>query len=171
LVEISADFVPVDYEAVFSGTDELIIRDGNDYFRLHGQIDRIDQASDTSVRIIDYKTGAPTDFNAKAIRAGEKLQLPLYALAVQEALQLGEPVDGFYWHVQQGEPSPGTLRDFKDGAEVGPSAAIKLATEKAWEAVRGARVGNFEPHPPRRGCPSHCPVTGFCWHYRPRFGD
>jgi RecB family exonuclease len=138
---------------------------------LHGQIDRIDQAGDSSIRIIDYKTGSPATFDAKAVQAGEKLQLPLYALAIQEALHLGEPVDGFYWYVQYAESSKGTLQKFKEDDEVGPEAAMKLAVEKAWEAVRGARVGNFRPRPPRKGCPSYCPVTGFCWHYRPRFGD
>lgn len=171
LAEISANFYPVNYEVEFFGADELIIRDGNDHFRLHGRIDRIDQAGDNSIRIIDYKIGSSATFDAKAVRAGEKLQLPLYALAVQEALQLGEPVDGFYWHVQYAESSDGTLQKFKDGTEVGPEVAMKLAVEKAWEAVRGARVGNFRPRSPRKGCPSYCPVTGFCWHYRPRFGD
>jgi RecB family exonuclease len=45
-------------------------------------------------------------------------------------------------------------------------AAMQIAVEKAWEAVRGARRGRFAPHPPPDGCPAYCPATGFCWQHR-----
>jgi hypothetical protein len=47
---------------------------------------------------------------------------------------------------------------------------MEIAVENAWEAVRGARDGFFAPQPPSDGCPSYCPATAFCWHYRPGFG-
>ena len=68
--------------------------------------------------------------------------------------------------MRQAEPSPFTMTGF-DG---GPQAAMAVAVEKAWEAVRGARDGYFVPHPPDNGCPSYCPAAGFCWHYRAGYG-
>jgi ATP-dependent helicase/nuclease subunit B len=134
--------------------------DGGDSFLLRGYIDRVDRADGDRVRIIDYKTGSPSPYSARAVREGEKLQLPLYALAAQEALGLGQVVDGFYWHVRHAEPSGFTMAKF------GPQAAIATAVAYAWEAVRGARRGHFVPEPPERGCPSYCPAAAFCWRYQ-----
>jgi hypothetical protein len=136
--------------------------DGGDTFRLCGYIDRVDRADGDRVRIIDYKTGGPYAYTDRAVREGRKLQLPLYALAAQEALGLGEVVDGFYWHVQHAEASGFTLAKF------GPGAAMATAVAYAWEAVRGARRGYFVPKPPDGGCPGYCPAAGFCWQYEAR---
>jgi RecB family exonuclease len=134
---------------------------------LRGLIDRIDRSLDGCLRVIDYKLGGPSTYTNRAVFEGSKLQLPLYALAAREALKLGEPVDGFYWHVRHAEPSRFTLARF-DG---GPEAAMRTVVDKAWEAVRGARAGHFEPQPPDNGCPTYCPAAAFCWHYRAAFGD
>jgi RecB family exonuclease len=145
------------------GRPPLVVRDeSGDSFRLRGFIDRVDRADGDRVRIIDYKTAGSSGYTNTAVREGEKLQLPLYALAAQEALGLGEVVDGFYWHVQQAEPSSFTLAKF------GPGAAMTTAVEHAWEAVRGARRGHFVPEPPGSGCPGYCPAAGFCWRYTAR---
>jgi RecB family exonuclease len=167
LAQLPAEFVPEGYEVAFGLQDRpaLTVRDGEDSFRLRGFIDRVDRAADGRLRVIDYKTGGPSSYGDKAVAEGKKLQLPLYALAAGEALGLGEPAEGFYWHVQHAERSGFTLRGF-DG---GPEAAMALAVEKAWEAVRGARDGHFVPRVPDGGCPSYCPGTRFCWHYQPRF--
>ena len=166
LAEVQGDFAPYLCEAAFGfrGYPPLIVREGDDSFRVRGLIDRVDRAPDGRVRVIDYKTAGPYAFTNRALIEGKKLHLPLYALAAQDALGLGEPVEGFYWHVQKAEPSPLTLAKF------GPEEAICLAVEHVWEAVRGARRGHFLPCPPRDGCPSYCPAAAFCWHYRPSFG-
>jgi ATP-dependent helicase/DNAse subunit B len=135
--------------------------DDGDSFRLRGFIDRVDRADGDRVRIIDYKTAGPHSYTDRAVREGKKLQLPLYALAAQEALGLGQVVDGFYWHVQHAQPSRFTLAKF------GPGAAVATAVAYAWEAVRGARLGNFVPQPPDGGCPGYCPAAAFCWRYEP----
>jgi ATP-dependent helicase/DNAse subunit B len=144
------------------GGPPLEVRDDDgDSFRLRGFIDRVDRAGGDRLRIIDYKTGGPSGYNDRAVREGKKLQLPLYALAAQEALGLGQVVDGFYWHVQHTQPSRFTLAKF------GPGAAVATSLAHAWEAVRGARRGHFVPQPPDGGCPSYCPATAFCWQYDP----
>jgi len=168
LAELPGDFVPVRTEAAFglAGEPPLLVGEGQERFTLHGFIDRVDRAVDGRVRVIDYKTGGPWSFGKSAIVKGKKLQLPLYALAARDALGLGEPAEGLYWHVLHAEPSGFTLSSF-DG---GPQAAIDVAVANAWEAVRGARAGHFVPQPADGECPPYCPAAGFCWHYRPGFG-
>ncbi len=140
----------------------LDVHDGDDRFRLRGYIDRVDRDEDGHVRVIDYKTAGPSSYTNSAVREGKNLQLPLYALAAQEALQLGEVVDGFYWHVRHAKPSRFTLAGF------GPPEAVATAVAHAWEAVRGARRGDFVPHVPDDDCPDYCPAKAFCWHFTPR---
>jgi len=113
--------------------------------------------------VIDYKTAGPTTYTNQAVTQGELLQLPLYALAARDALGLGSPAEGFYWHVQHATASPFTLQKY------GVQEAIDVALEAAWESIGQVRQGDFAPHPPPDGCPSYCPAAGFCWHYRAGF--
>jgi ATP-dependent helicase/DNAse subunit B len=161
--EQRGDFVPMRYEAAFGlwGEPPLIVPDpaSEDAFQLRGLIDRVDRDSEGRVRIIDYKTGGPSSYGNAALRNGDKIQLPLYALAARDALGLGQPLSGFYWHVRHAEPSPFKLEDF------GPEEAIRTAVAHAWEAIRGAREGRFTPEAPSGGCPPYCPAASFCWHF------
>ena len=65
--------------------------------KIKGKIDRIDQ-SDKYYRVIDYKTGGVDD-SEKALFAGVKLQLFLYALAVEKVLDGagGKDLAGLYY--------------------------------------------------------------------------
>ncbi len=161
--EQRGDFVPMRYEAAFGLGEEppLVVRDraSQDAFQLRGLIDRVDRDPEGRVRIIDYKTGGPYSYGSSALRDGEKIQLPLYALAARDALGLGPPLSGFYWHVRHAEPSPFKLEEF------GPEEAIRTAVAHAWEAIRSAREGQFKPQAPKGGCPSYCPAASFCWHF------
>lgn len=161
-------FVPHRHEMAFGlrGQPPLVVRQGEDSFLLRGLIDRVDGAPDGRVRVIDYKTAGPSGYDDRAVAEGKKMQLPLYALAARDALDLGNPVEGFYWHVQHAEPSRFQMSRF----EGGPGGAIEAALQKAWEAVRGARDGCFAPQPPDGGCPSYCAAAAFCWPYRPGYG-
>jgi len=168
LAQADGQWVPSFFEESFGVGDRppLVVEGEGDSLRLRGFIDRVDVSPDGAVRIIDYKTGGKWAFTNRAVTEGKKLQLPLYALAVRDALGLGEPVEGFYWHVQQAERSSFTLSRF-DG---GPWGAIKVVVGKSWEAVHGARRGHFVPCPPQGGCPSYCPAVAFCWRYSPGYG-
>jgi len=163
LAELPGDFTPAHFEARFTGDAAVTIAAGSDYFRVRGCIDRIDINPAGQLRVIDYKTSHAAGFKKSAARLGKKLQLPLYALAARDALNLGQPIEGFYWHIHQAQPSDFTLA----GSEDGPEGAIAVAVAFAWEAVRGARAGQFTPQPPPDGCPQYCPAAAFCWHYRP----
>jgi hypothetical protein len=176
---LRGDYVPVGHELAFgiSGRpgEALVVRDGDRYcghdsFRLRGYIDRVERTPDGRVRIIDYKTGGPWSFTAKALEDGKKLQLPLYALAAQEALGLGQVVDGFYWHVQHADwhLENAGRRGWFTLAGSGAVEVMDRALSYAWEAVRAVRCGSFAPRPPDDGCPSYCPAAAFCWQYAPR---
>ena len=166
LAELPNEFRPIGFEERFWGDQELSIHaaEGAGAFRLHGVVDRIDRTADGRLRVIDYKTGGPSAFTPRDLEKGKKLQLPLYALAARDALRLGVPVDGFYWHVQQAKPSEFTLASDAE-------AAMTRAAAYAWEAVDGARHGRFTPRPPDSGCPDYCPAARFCWRYRPAYHE
>lgn len=65
---------------------------GSRAFRIRGKIDRIDRMKDdpSRVRIVDYKSGTASKFRAlkNRVSRGEHVQLPLYALAVSNVLQV-----------------------------------------------------------------------------------
>ena len=92
------------------------------------------------------------------------MQLPLYALAVQDALSLGPVTDGFYWHIGSASPSYLRLGRYEGGVE--GAAETVIGYVRAY--VAAVREGLFLPAPPAGGCPDHCPAVGFCWRYKPR---
>lgn len=162
LHDAAGRFVPIAYEQRFGDDIPLTVEQDDDYFCLHGVIDRVDRDPISGqVRVIDYKTGS-TGFTDRDLDAGHKIQLPLYALAAQESLRLGAVVDGFYWQIRKAEASELRLAGFQNGV----ADAIAVAVKHAWEAIHGVREGRFPPTPPAAGCPSYCPAAAFCWHYR-----
>ena len=126
--------------------------------RLHGVVDRVDINPAGELRVIDYKSGS-SHLAAQDLIDGRRLQLPLYALAARQALRLGEPVEGFYWKLFQGEASSLKLSRFQGEAGSGPEAAFAVATGHVAAIVCGIRQGDFAPHPPQGGCPSYCPAS------------
>ena len=91
LGEASEGFTPRHFEQKFGmGNPSLIVRaDDGTEIRLHGYIDRLDVDQQGRLRVIDYKASGSA-ISAKDLEAGKRLQLPLYALAAQDALQLGD---------------------------------------------------------------------------------
>jgi len=168
LAGLAEGYLPYLQEAAFGmrGAPPLRAGGGDDAFLLRGVIDRVDRAPGGGIRVVDYKSGGKESHKKADVAKGKKLQLPLYALAAREALGLGEPEEGFYWHIKQAEPSDFRLSRF----EGGPEGAMVLAVAVAGEAIAGVRGGHFRPRRPDDGCPSYCVAAGFCWHYRPGYG-
>ncbi len=100
-----------------------------------GRIDRIDRLQDNSVRVIDYKTGAPKDRKF----AEESLQLSIYAMAVA---QMGLA------------PQELVLVNVQDNSQAVASRTAKQlesAQARIEEAAAGIAAGEFGPTPG-----SHC---------------
>jgi ATP-dependent helicase/nuclease subunit B len=111
----------------------LIIRTDTMEVRISGRIDRVDLAElpDGSVGfwIIDYKTGRSGNYTGTAMAEFRRLQLTLYALAVQEVLLAGRksrPLGLAYWLV----------------AETGPKVVLPARKETLWlhETARWRQV-------------------------------
>ena len=67
-----------------------------------GRIDRVDQSPDGArVVVYDYKTGRPRDDGLEddPVSAGQRLQLPIYALAAASDRDV-EEVHAYYWYTQ-----------------------------------------------------------------------
>ena len=145
------------------GKPPLILQHPASGIQIRGYIDRVDRAPDGSLRVVDYKAGS-TRISARELKEGTRLQLPLYALAVQDALGLGPVAGGFYWHIGSASPSYLRLGRYDGGVE--GAAEVAIGYVRAY--VAAVREGQFAPTPPAHGCPDHCPAVGFCWRYRPR---
>ena len=158
LADESPGYAPHFYEQAFGFNGQPML-DANGV-KLHGFIDRVDVTSDGRLRVVDYKTGG-TPISARDLAEGRRLQLPLYALAVRDALKLGGVDAGFYWHVGSASPSGLKLELFEGGIE----AAIALAVAHMHRYVEAIRAGRFEPRMPPGGCPSYCPATMWCWRF------
>ncbi|MBK9054657.1 MAG: PD-(D/E)XK nuclease family protein [Chloroflexi bacterium] len=95
LAATGSDFVPVDQEKRFGLPDNpLVIADpagSDDQLLVRGVVDRVYRNGAGQIRVIDYKLGGPASFTARELVRGRKLQLPLYAQAMQEALSWVRP--------------------------------------------------------------------------------
>ena len=164
LADQAHGFTPHFFEQKFGmGNPALVLASEIGAIRLHGYIDRIDRAADGRLRVVDYKSGG-APISARHLEQGRRLQLPLYALAAERALGLGEVAGGFYWHIQQAKPSSLNLEAYDGGVQ----AALETAAAHVTGHVGNIRAGQFQPAPPADGCPTYCPAASFCWRYQPK---
>ncbi len=163
LSEIAGDFAPLELEAAFGlkGNPPLDIKTEDGSLLLRGYIDRVDQDQHGHLRIIDYKSGS-TPIRPNELDEGKRIQLPLYALAAEQSLGLGEVVGGFYWHIGSAKTSTLALEKQPGGVE----SALATAVASAFNHVRSIRSGRYSPKPPAKGCPGSCSAKEFCWQYR-----
>ena len=182
LAEQGTDWVPIGLELAFGigGKPPLELQLAGRAARVRGIIDRLDQRPDGGLRVIDYKTGR-SRLNIAELDEGRRIQLPLYALAAQEALGLGQVVDGFYWAILAAERGSLRLSNYRTAEEaggatsvvggstpeVGPAAAAATARGHVGRIVDGVSAGVFPPMPPPGGCPEYCPAAAWCWRYQP----
>jgi len=163
LAQVADDFRPFSLEGAFGldGAPVLNVQTDAGSFRLRGFIDRIDQDSAGRLRIIDYKSGSQA-IRPQDLDEGKRIQLPLYALAAAQALNLGDVTDGFYWHIGSSEASRLRLGSYAGGV----AGAQATAVQHALSDIQGIRSGRFLPQPPSSGCPSSCAAIEFCWRVR-----
>ncbi len=150
----------------------LVVRADGLEVRVSGRIDRVDLAElpDGTVGyfIIDYKTGRSTNYTGSDLANFRKLQLTLYALAVDEVLLAGRqarPLGLAYWLV----------------GEQGPKVALPVRNEVLWltesekwrgvretlrawvgTLVRHIRTGAFPLRPRSEKCAETCDFGEVC---------
>lgn len=166
----SQDWTPISTEAKFgiADTPPLVIDLGETSITLRGLIDRVDRNSSGELRVIDYKTGG-SHLSKPDFDQGRRLQLPIYGLAAQKALDLGEVVEGFYWAIKDAKASSIKLSGCKTENAEGFEAALEVMTGHLIRILSGIHSGNFPPQPPRGGCPNFCPAARWCWRYQPSY--
>jgi hypothetical protein len=157
--------------APVEGVAPLVITVGGVEVRVGGRIDRVDVAElpdGLGFWVIDYKTGRAANYTAADLTRFEKLQLPLYALAVEKVFfptRKARPLGLAYWLVTDTGPKP-----------VLPSKQplAWLADAKKWATFRGQleawvalvvgriRAGRFPLAPRSDTCTERCAFGQVC---------
>jgi hypothetical protein len=119
--------------------------------------------------VIDYKTGRGSSYTGGDLRAFRRLQLTLYALAVEEVLLAGKPARPLglaYWMLMDGGPKvalpsyPKYLGWF-DEAAAWPALRDEL---RRWvlTLVGSIRQGEFPLRPRDEHCTQTCDFASVC---------
>lgn len=151
--------------------EPLILSDGDLEVRISGRIDRVDTApleKETGFWIIDYKTGKSSHYSSTALLDFQRLQLTLYAMAVEEVLladSKARPLGLVYWMVTE------------KGAKVvlpGRNQVLWLTETAKWQAIREQlqqwiltlvtciRQGTFPLSPRSDQCTATCDFSQIC---------
>ncbi len=164
----SEGWTPVRYEQKFgmAGNPPLVMDLGKETIRLRGVIDRVDRNETGEIRVVDYKGGS-SHLDPKDLESGARLQLPIYALAAQDALQLGRVIEGFYWMIQSAKPGALKLSRFETDSGQGIGEAVRVVIEHLKAILMGIRAAEFPPKPPKGECSPYCPAVQWCWRYQP----
>ena len=154
--------VPHRFEVVFGEADSpypyLEIGRGPGLVRLQGKIDRIDLVDSPEgrgFRVIDYKSGAGP--SATEVRKARLLQLPLYAMAVEQIILADELVqlrDVGYWALRKDGYKPIAFEEW---------GAVQQALESyVAELVSRLRRGVFVVDSQVDGCEGFCDYRAIC---------
>ncbi|MGQ0432649.1 MAG: PD-(D/E)XK nuclease family protein, partial [Microthrixaceae bacterium] len=118
--------------------------------RVRGRADRLDRAVDGTLHVVDYKTGRVGDAyrglgEDDPIKAGTKLQLPLYGLAGRQAEGRPDaPVRADYWFAT-------TRGGFKRTGYAVTDDVLAITVATLAMIVDGVEAGVFPPHPDGAG--------------------
>jgi RecB family exonuclease len=169
---------PSRFEAQFGvptedAAESLVIAVGGIEVRIGGCIDRVDVTDlegTTGFWVIDYKTGRGTNYQASQVERFEKLQLPLYALAVERVLlkdRPARPLGLAYWLVTDTGP--------KGMLPSGKRSVLSWLTDPGkWERFRAQletwvsslvlhiRAGDFPLSPRSEHCTDTCAFGPVC---------
>jgi ATP-dependent helicase/DNAse subunit B len=124
--------------------------------KIKGKIDRIDVCKDNKIaKVIDYKLGSQRLSVPDALK-GDNLQIPIYALAVEQAIIPGSTVvEGTYISTNAAE-SIGYL-DFEKYADLKPSTEEHIGL-----IISGVSSGDFRVSPSKTKVCSSCPHGNIC---------
>jgi ATP-dependent helicase/nuclease subunit B len=151
----------------------LVLRGDDVEVRVSGRIDRVDVAEladGLGFWIIDYKTGRSHHYTAADLRAFRRLQLTLYALAVECVLLAGRPARPLglaYWMVAENGPKPalpGSGRQVTAWLErVEDWTRVRQQLER-WVTTLVAHIrgGAFPLQPRSETCTATCDYSEVC---------
>jgi ATP-dependent helicase/nuclease subunit B len=163
---------PVQPVGTTEGIGPLVIEIGGIEVRIGGRIDRVDVAElggELGFWIIDYKTGRSANYSSTELSRMEKLQLSLYALAVERVFfpgRVARPLGLAYWLVTDEGAKP-----VLPGAR---SPTAWLADPKKWakfreqlegwvaKLVERIRAGQFPLAPRSDHCTDTCSYGQVC---------
>jgi ATP-dependent helicase/DNAse subunit B len=149
----------------------LIIRADGIEVRVSGRIDRVDVAElegGTGFWIIDYKTGRSSHYTSNDLSEFRRLQLTLYALAVEEVLLAGHnarPLGLAYWLVTDSGPKV-VLPARGQVAWLSETQRWREVRERLqrWVATLAAHIrrGAFPLQPRSETCTQTCDFSQIC---------
>jgi len=148
----------------------LVISVGGVEVQIGGRIDRVDVAEldgELGFWVIDYKTGRAQNYTSTSLSNLEKMQLTLYALAVERVFYPGRkarPLGLAYWMVTDTGPK-GVLPRQAMGWQSDPDAWAKFRGQlEAWVAklVSQLRAGRFPLAPRSENCTETCSFGQVC---------
>jgi|GEM_PF-3283721 len=136
-------------------------------FRIGGRIDRIDgqpTGEERRVRVLDYKTGAA--ITEKDLRAKLHLQLPIYAMMVQES-RFGDVSyrveDLGFWYLKPSRGGYVSIRDWLSPGTTLDVELLKIEYEPFLQSlVAGIRTGGFLVRPRSANCEERCELAELC---------
>ena len=152
--------------------DPLVIRVDDVEVRIGGRIDRVDVAETADglvFWVIDYKTGRSSHYTGAKLESFDRLQLTLYALAVERVLLAGQasrPLGLAYWLVTDTGPkvvmpSPRKLGAWMEDPQ--SWAAVRELLELAvTRIVSEVRSGTFPLQPAAIDCTQRCSFGQIC---------
>ncbi len=144
-----------------STTRPLALSLGQETIQLSGRIDRIDVARSHEgvwFAVIDYKSGAGASRSDPLAQRG--LQLPLYALAVEQLLLAEQParlVQMGYWYLGGKGFTAWTLE--AGAGRAADPAPLLARLSRLLAGIRGAQFPMFSPDP---DCTARCPLNHVC---------
>jgi ATP-dependent helicase/nuclease subunit B len=150
------------------------LRSGEETIQLSGRVDRIDVGvigNQVVFNILDYKTGSKKRLKMEDIHAGLALQLPLYAMAVEELLMIdrsAKPWRVGYWYLKAKGFESHELPQFWDRTDAGFAETEswadlrKTLLKRVLEIVHGIRDGQFPVFSNDEHCTSMCSFSTVC---------
>jgi RecB family exonuclease len=152
----------------------LVLRMGNVEVRVSGRIDRVDvvemdDGQEVGFWVIDYKTGRGGSYSGVELKEFRRLQLTLYALAVERVLLVGRrarPLGLAYWLAADIGPKPvlpGHPRHLAWLDDSTPWAEFaEELQQRVVDMVRRIRGGQFPLRPHSRECTQTCDFGQVC---------
>jgi ATP-dependent helicase/DNAse subunit B len=180
-VEFGPEYAAVDDEAglhvesdKLRTSQPLELKVADQTIRISGRIDRVDLgqiAGQAVFHVIDYKSSTKVDFKPEMIASGERLQLPLYALALEQLLLADRgaiPWRASYWLVKEKGVRHRAMLDFHElvDGQIQPTEAWQAVREQLLEIVarlvKGIRGGQFPVYCADDACTSRCEFHTVC---------